>query len=296
MLLTLIAAFLVGSTATSDAQVRVGIGIGYGHGPYYRPYYSPYWYNPWFYGGWGQGPYPYGYPMHYAIPDSSIHLDVTPKQAEVYVDGYYAGIVDDFDGMFQRLRVAPGNHQLELWMDGYRVVKQSVYLKVDETLKLKYAMEKLGPGEVPEAKPTPPPPPMNMQTGGYGEQGGYPPQSGYAPQGGGYPPPQQGNYPPPQVHVQRTPPPPQQPPNGSGAAAGYGTLSIRVQPTDADIAIDGESWRGPDGHDRLIVDIAEGSHTVEIRKAGYRTYVTQIDVHHGQTTPLNVSLRTGDQQ
>ena len=42
----------------------------------------------------------------------------------------------------------------------------------------------------------------------------------------------------------------------------------------------------------LIVEVAEGSHTVEIRKTGYRTYVTQIEVHRGATTPLNVSLRS----
>ncbi len=41
----------------------------------------------------------------------------------------------------------------------------------------------------------------------------------------------------------------------------------------------------------LVVDIAEGSHTIEIRKAGYRTYVTQVDIRRGQTTPINVSLR-----
>ena len=39
------------------------------------------------------------------------------------------------------------------------------------------------------------------------------------------------------------------------------------------------------------IDLAEGSHTVEIRKPGYRTYVTQVDVRRGETTPLNVSLR-----
>ena len=41
----------------------------------------------------------------------------------------------------------------------------------------------------------------------------------------------------------------------------------------------------------LTVEVAEGSHTVEIRKAGFRTYVTQVDVRRGQTTPLNVRLR-----
>jgi hypothetical protein len=69
-------------------------------------------------------------------------------------------------------------------------------------------------------------------------------------------------------------------------------VAIRVQPLDAEISIDGEAWRGPGGQDHLVVDLAEGSHTVEIRKPGYRTYVTQVDVRRGETTPLNVSLRS----
>ena len=72
----------------------------------------------------------------------------------------------------------------------------------------------------------------------------------------------------------------------------YGSLAIRVQPNDAEISIDGEPWRAPGGQERLIVEVAEGSHTVEIRKSGYRTYVTQIEVRRGGTTPLNVSLRS----
>ena len=75
-------------------------------------------------------------------------------------------------------------------------------------------------------------------------------------------------------------------------ASAYGTLVIRVQPGDADVLIDGEPWRSADAQDRLIVEVAEGSHTVEIKKAGYRTYVTQIHVRRGETTPVNVSLRT----
>jgi hypothetical protein len=91
------------------------------------------------------------------------------------------------------------------------------------------------------------------------------------------------------------PPPPQQPgsaPRGGQAQSGYGTLSVRVQPGDAEISIDGEPWRAPAGQERVIVELAEGSHTVEIRKSGYRTYVTQVDVRRGETTPLNVSLRS----
>ena len=84
-------------------------------------------------------------------------------------------------------------------------------------------------------------------------------------------------------------------PRGRQGDAAYGSLTIKVQPGDAEISIDGEAWRGPGGQDRLVVEVAEGSHTVEIRKAGFRTYVTQVDVRRGQTTPLNVSLR-GEQQ
>ena len=51
-------------------------------------------------------------PYGMAVIDASVQFDVTPRQAEVFIDGYYAGIVDDFDGMFQRLRVEPGQHEI----------------------------------------------------------------------------------------------------------------------------------------------------------------------------------------
>ena len=52
-----------------------------------------------------------GYPMYrYAPPESDVRVDVEPKEASVYVDGYFAGKVDEFDGAFQRLRVEPGEH------------------------------------------------------------------------------------------------------------------------------------------------------------------------------------------
>ena len=98
--------------------------------------------------------------------------------------------------------------------------------------------------------------------------------------------------------VGRRMPPPDDPrdrdqdnPRARQGDAAYGSLTIKVQPGDAEISIDGEAWRGPGGQDRLVIEVAEGSHTVEIRKPGFRTYVTQVDVRRGQSTPLNVSLR-----
>src|SRR5260221_93798 len=87
--------------------------------------------------------------------------------------------------------------------------------------------------------------------------------------------------------------------NTRGAApnAGYGSISIRVQPGDAEVLIDGEKWRGPgNGQDPLIVEVAEGPHTIQISKSGYRTYITDVQVRRGETEPLNVSLRSQNEQ
>src|SRR5436189_1639896 len=111
---------------------------------------------------WGYPyPYPYPCPFHPPVdPGAAIRLEVKPKEAEVYVDGYYAGVVDDFDGTFQRLRVEPGEHEIELYLDGHRTVRQKVYLTPDNTFKIRYTMERLAAGEQPEARPQPlnPPP------------------------------------------------------------------------------------------------------------------------------------------
>ena len=49
----------------------------------------------------------------------AVRLKVKPVEASVYVDGYYVGVVDDFDGVFQRLRLEPGPHHLEIRLAEY---------------------------------------------------------------------------------------------------------------------------------------------------------------------------------
>jgi uncharacterized membrane protein len=63
-----------------------------------------------------------------------------------------------------------------------------------------------------------------------------------------------------------------------------------VQPGDVIVTIDGERWDGAQDQDGLMVQLGAGTHTVEIRKDGYRTYITDITVRAGETTTLNVSL------
>jgi hypothetical protein len=283
-LVALTAVLSVGWSTESQAQgfrrgPRVVIVGGYYASPFFFYGYDPFFAE----AQWG---YPYRYPYrYYGDPGASVRLEVKPKEAEVYVDGYYAGIVDDFDGTFQRLHVAPGEHEIELYFDGYRTTRQHVYLTPDNTFKIKYTMERLAAGEQAEPRPQPTAQPQMAPPGAP-----LPGQVGQPPM---YPPPPRGPMGR-RAPVPQQPPPPPNEPRG-GQASAYGTIAVRVQPTDADVLIDGEKWRGPAGQERLVIDVAEGRHTIEIQKAGYRTYVTDVDVRRGETTPVNVSLRSQDQ-
>jgi hypothetical protein len=209
----------------------------------------------------------------YVTPDASVRFEVKPKQATVYIDGYYAGIVDDFDGTFQRLRTTPGPHELTLFLEGYRTHSQTAYLTPDHTFKVKFMMEKLGPGETSALPPPPAPPPPDTQQ----SQNPYPGQRGpdYRRQ-----PPSRGGA-------------PQEAPEGQPPAprpTGRGTLELTLHPADADILVDGQGWDRT-GADRVTIDLAAGEHNLQVRKPGYVGYLTDIDIRPGQTTTLAVDLR-----
>jgi hypothetical protein len=143
-------ALFLASAGLASAQPRRGgrvvIGGGYFHAPFfYDPFWGPY--------GYGYGAYPYGYSG--ARADSGLRVEVTPKQAEVYVDGYYAGLADDFDGAFKHLHTTPGGHAITLHLEGYRTVTQNVYVPPDTTFKLHDTMERLAAGQASEQPPLP---------------------------------------------------------------------------------------------------------------------------------------------
>jgi PEGA domain-containing protein len=213
-------------------------------------YYRPFLYDPWYYPF-----YPYGWfpPLAYAqySPDSSLRLLVSPKEAEVFVDGYFAGTVDDFDGFFQRLHLEPGEHEITLYLQGHRTARQRIYLQPGGTFRIRHTMEGLPPGTPSDPRPVSPPAPRRI-----------PPSP--RPAAGGEP---------------RSP----------GAAAA-GTLAIRVQPADAEVFIDGERWEAPASNEQLVLEVIAGAHRIEIRREGYRPYSSDIDVRSGETERLNISL------
>jgi len=279
----------------SDAQVRIGggvrvatprtrvsvvVGRPYYYRPfYYRSYYRPYYpfYGSYFYGSYFYPPF-YWYPYaqvgygYGRFDGASLRVQVTPRETEVFIDNYYAGTVDDFDGLFQRLHVEPGAHDITLYREGYRTVRQRIYIQPTGTFRLRYMMVPLGPGEIAEPRPVEPPPPQNTPGAPPGGPNRFPspPPGAPSPQGA-YPPPQ-GAYPPP----------------GNGADSA--SLSIRVQPANAEVFIDGERWQGAASDERLIVQVAPGVHHVEARSEGYRTYQSDITVRPGETSTVNISL------
>ena len=113
-------------------------------------------YDPWYHGGYGFGdPYGYGYGAGYgggygyggggggyAVSRSyresgSLRLKIDPKNAEVYVDGYYVGVVDSFDGAFQKLGLDSGNHKIEIKAPGYEATTIDVLITPGETVTYK---------------------------------------------------------------------------------------------------------------------------------------------------------------
>ena len=230
--------------------VRGQVFIG---GYFYDPFFGPY---PW----WPRTAYPYWYVPRFDSR-AEVRIQVVPDEADraaVYVDGFYAGIVNDFDGVLQALPLTPGGHTLVLYLEGYRTVRHNFYLSPGSTYRIRQTMERMPGGvksELPELAPPVPAPPA----GSYRMPTTMPEV----------------------IAGQRVDP--------GSRAVGFGTLDVFVQPIDAEVLIDGQPWATSDqGH--FVVQVPSGKHRVEIRKRGYRQFVTEVDVSEGESTPLNVSL------
>ena len=135
----------------------------------YRPYYYPYrrgltvgFYSsfgyPYRYGYYGY-PYDYTYPLDYGYPYSygyapyryampppayvtavpgyaygGVRIQGAPEESQVFVDGYYVGIVDDFDGALQHLNLQSGPHRIEVRAPGFAPVSFDVNVTPGQTL------------------------------------------------------------------------------------------------------------------------------------------------------------------
>ena len=90
------------------------------------------------------------------LATSTARIQVKPHTAEVYVDGYLVGTVDSFDGFLQRLEVPAGEHELILYLEGYKTVRQKMLFAPETAVAIKYQLQPLAAGDAQEPRPEPP--------------------------------------------------------------------------------------------------------------------------------------------
>lgn len=220
--------------------VRGHVFIG---GYFYDPFFGPY---PW----WPRTQYPWYLPVY--DTQAYLKIDVEPEDAAVYIDGYYAGIVDDFDGFFENLPLTPGGHTIVVHLNGYRSIRQSVHLSAGATFKIKGTLEPLAAAEQQEPIPLAP----------------------------ALPAPPAGSY--------RLPRPPSERPFNTIAVT-FGELDLRVQPADVNLSVDGQRWLSSDPN-RFLLQLPTGKHKIEITKLGYRGFTTEVEVTEAVSVLLNIAL------
>ena len=70
----------------------------------------------------------------YGYPTGALRLQVQPRDAQVFIDGSYAGIVDDFDGTFQSLRLEQGEYRVEIVLPGFEPLDFDVRIPAGQTV------------------------------------------------------------------------------------------------------------------------------------------------------------------
>lgn len=268
-----------GSSGLSTAERRhPRAGTGRGSGGGYHPGYPVYpgypgwgggWYYPGYWGSWwpygsygwygGYWGYPWGWGgggtvYHYVQREGgSVRVLVDPSEARVYVDGYYAGTVDDFDGLFQRLNVSPGRHEIALKLEGYKTHRVRVYVAPESTVKLHYDMQK-GEGETYEdLSRDVPVEEVRREDSAAGRW---------------------------EADEERA--------EESERVAEGGRLRLSVRPDDASVYVDG-AFRGS-AREASSLTLAPGRHRIEVVRPGYRTVEREIDIAPGETTRLEIDL------
>ena len=126
---------LIPLTAQSGIKFGgVAIGASFASGPYYGPYYGYGCYDPFWCGPYG---YPWGPTFYTSAPGrpmGEIKLAVADKQAEVYIDGAFAGLAKDL----KHLWLDPGAYDFEVRAAGHPAVQRRAYVLTNKTLKLNF--------------------------------------------------------------------------------------------------------------------------------------------------------------
>lgn len=111
----------------------LGLGFFYNDGYPWRPF-----------GGYYRGP-GYGYSTVLPVEQlGAVRLDINgPRDAQVFVDGYFAGVLDDFDGAFQALELEEGGYRVEVVAPGYEPLTVDVRIQSGRKLTYRGTLERM---------------------------------------------------------------------------------------------------------------------------------------------------------
>jgi PEGA domain-containing protein len=118
--------------------------------------------GPFYVPGYGPGPYlpgPFAPGMYgvveipqtrsvYALLKGGLRLETQPDSAQVFVDGYYVGIVEEYGLQGKLLELTAGSHHIELRAPGYGVLSFDVHITASQTSRFRGDLQLL---------PSPPP-------------------------------------------------------------------------------------------------------------------------------------------
>lgn len=285
-----------------------GGGHYYG-GHYYRGWGYPYW-------GWGWGAWPYysswwwGGPGVYVAGGDGygdgyvevaartgryaiVKTDVSPEEAEVFLDGKYIGTADDFDGMPDVLYLGPGKYHLEFRLPNYQSfatdleVARGQQVRLDQKLKLeagKSALDQFppaskgtplgrvftkGPDGTGEAAPPPAPRHSNRRDDGWSDRESPPSQERVS-----------------EEYMDVRPEPLPRP------AGNRARMRFKVTPEDAAVYVD-DRYLGA-GEDLAAnprgVVTDPGTHTITVARPGYKTKTVDVTVRIGAPVDIVVEL------
>jgi hypothetical protein len=103
---------------TAAARGRIGVFVGSGFAPMG-------WY------GYGYGPYYGPYGAYYGVPNvGQVKLDTHVKDAQVFVDGAYAGTAGKLKTMWMR----PGTYTIEMRAPGQAQFAEKIYVVAGKTV------------------------------------------------------------------------------------------------------------------------------------------------------------------
>ena len=234
----------------------------YGYGHYrYRGYYP--WYWPWW-------PSVYIETDNYSANDGwgAIDLDVSPEKAEIYLDGQYIGVADEYDGFPSYLWLEKGTYDLAVYYEGYETIFRQVSIYPGIVIDVEDRMRRGESVHPDDYGPT-----STARRDARIERNREKEDAARAAEDRAR-----------EVWTSDSP--------VASAGAKVGRLFISVLPPDSAVYLDGHflGTAGEIGQLSAGMVVEPGDHVLELVRPGYETYRKELVVPPGERTTVEIEL------